>query len=97
MTVAEADDEATDDTDESGQNNFFGENWWYLIPTLITAIAILIAVASFLWRRLKFDKHVTANNTTYARDVKIKNTHKKIVAQKSAKVDNIKDETSNNN
>ena len=97
VKVSEATEEPTDTADESDPNNFFGENWWYLIPTLITAIAIVLAVASFLWRRLKFNNHVTAKNTTYARDMQIKNTHKKIVAQKSAKVDNIKDETPHNN
>ena len=97
VKVSEANDDEPTTDDESDPNNFFGENWWYLIPTLITAVAILIAVASFLWRRLKFDKHVTAKNTTYARDMQLKNTQKKIVAQKSAKVDNIKDETPHSN
>lgn len=92
------DDKPTDnDSNDSDKNNFFGENWWYLIPTLITAIAIVLAVFSFLWRRTKFNKHITHQTTTYARDMQLKDTHKKIVAEKSAKVDNIKDETSHNN
>lgn len=97
LSLSEADD--TDDTDDSNtttDNSFFGENWWYLIPTLITAIALLLAMATFLLRKIKFDKHITKKTTSYARDMKLKNQQKKIVAQKAVKVDNITDEQKNN-
>ena len=100
LTPADATEEDSDNADnnnENEDNNFFGENWWYLIPTLITAIAVLLAVGTFLFRKIKFEKHITKKNTSYARDMSIKNQRNKIVAQKAAKVDNITDgETQNN-
>lgn len=97
VAATTTDEPTTDDNTNNDANNFFGENWWFLIPTLITALAVILAVISFLWHRLKFDKHVTNKNTSYARDMKLKTTHKKIVAEKPAKVDNITDETPHNN
>jgi hypothetical protein len=66
-------------------SNFFGQNWWYLIPTLITAIAIVVAVAGYLFRKLKFNKHITRKGTSYARDIKIEKARKNIKAVKVAK------------
>lgn len=89
----------TDDgetTDTTTDNNFFGENWWYLIPTLITAFALLLALTAFLFRKIKFDKHITKKTTSYARDMRLKNQQNKIVAQKAVKVDNVIDESQNN-
>ncbi len=97
VAATTTDEPTTDDNTNNDANNFFGENWWFLIPTIITALAVILAVISFLWHRLKFDKHVTNKNTSYARDMKLKTTHKKIVAEKPAKVDNITDETPHNN
>ena len=90
------DEEATTDDNQTEDNSFFGQNWWYLIPTLITAIAVLLAITAFLLRKIKFEKHITKKNTSYARDMRLKNQHNKIVAQKAAKVDNVNDETHNN-
>ncbi|MCM1403991.1 MAG: hypothetical protein NC133_00575 [Prevotella sp.] len=91
-------DEVVDDTTSGGSssNNFFGENWWYLVPTLITALALLLAIGTFLFRKIKFDKHITKKNTSYARDMRLKNQQKKIVAQKATKVDNVTDESQSN-
>lgn len=90
--------EEDDDTDNSStpDNSFFGQNWWYLIPTLITAIALFLAIATFLFRKIKFDKHITKKNTSYARDMRLKNQQNKIVAQKATKVDNVVNETKGN-
>ena len=76
--------------------NFFGENWWYLLPSLITAIALFLGVIAFLWRKIKFDKHITKKHTSYARDMRLKNQRNKLVAQKATKVDNITDESQSN-
>lgn len=99
LTASNADDTTdTDDIidDDSGNNNFWGENWWYMVPTLITALAIVLALVAYFMRKIKFDKHITNKTTTYARDVKIKNNRKKIVAEKSTKVDNVTDATPRN-
>ncbi len=93
----ETDDNTTDSTDDSSSgNDFFGKNWWYLVPTLITALALLLAIGTFLFRKIKFEKHITKKNTSYARDMRLKNQQKKIVAQKAAKVDNVTDESQSN-
>ncbi|MBO5229565.1 MAG: hypothetical protein J6B20_02100 [Clostridia bacterium] len=90
----EEEEESTTDITDDG--NFFGENWWFLIPSLITAIALLLGITAFLLRKIKFDKHITKKTTSYARDMRLKNQQKKIVAQKAAKVDNVTDEQKNN-
>ncbi len=92
LSLAEENDDDNDIVYNEPDNNFFGENWWYLIPTLITAIALLLAIATFLFRKIKFEKHITKKTTSYARDMRMKNQHNKIVAQKAAKVDNVTDE-----
>ncbi len=82
--------------DNSNDSNFFGENWWFLLPSLITAIALFLGVIAFLLRKIKFDKHITKKNTSYARDMRLKNQRNKLVAQKATKVDNIPDESQSN-
>lgn len=79
-------DDDNDDDDDFWEN--FWSNWWFLIPSLITAVAIILAVIAFFIHRIKFDKHITTKTTSYARDVKMKTNKKKIVAEQSAKVDN---------
>lgn len=91
----EDDNNDTDNNGSNGGNNFFGENWWYLVPSLITALALLLAMGTFLFRKIKFDKHITKKTTSYARDMQLKNQQNKIVAQKAAKVDNVSDEPQN--
>ena len=86
----------TDTGDNRNDNNFFGENWWYLIPSLITALAIILAIICYFVRKIKFDRHITKKTSSYARDVKLQTTTKKIVAEKTAKVDNVVDETPHN-
>ena len=99
MMILSPTDESSTETSvakPTDNGNPFGENWWYLIPTLITALALLLAIITFLFRKIKFDKHITKKNTSYARDMRLKNQQKKIVAQKATKVDNVTDEQKNN-
>ncbi len=96
VTQTEANEEETTTETEPEDNSFFGQNWWYLIPTLITAIATLLAITAFLLRKIKFEKHITKKHTSYARDMRMKNQQNKIVAQKAAKVDNISNESQSN-
>ncbi|MCQ2382045.1 MAG: hypothetical protein MJ054_01945 [Clostridia bacterium] len=97
LTPSQQQEETEENNDTTTtDNSFFGENWWYLIPTLITAISALLAIATFLFRKIKFEKHITKKHTSYARDMSLKNQQKKIVAQKAAKVDNVIDERQNN-
>ena len=95
-TVNQDENNDNNDTEGSNDNNFFGENWWYLLPSLITALALLLGIMAFLLRKIKFDKHITKKHTSYARDMRLKNQKNKIVAQKATKVDNITDEPQNN-
>lgn len=96
LTPAAETEEETNAEDTSEDVNPWNENWWYLIPTIITALAILIAITAFLLHKIKFDKHIIKKHTSYARDMRLKNQHNKIVAQKATKVDNIKDESKGN-
>ncbi|MBO4726064.1 MAG: hypothetical protein J5598_00495 [Clostridia bacterium] len=93
----ETEEEENTNNSNADGSNFFNENWWYLVPTLITAAAVLLAVATFLFRKIKFEKHITKKNTSYARDMRIKKERNKIVAQKAAKVDNITDDKTQSN
>ena len=93
----ETEEEENTNNSNADDSNFFNENWWYLVPTLITAAAVLLAVAAFLFRKIKFEKHITKKNTSYARDMLIKKERNKIVAQKAAKVDNITDDKTQSN
>ena len=94
-TTEETEEDDTDDT-TTKSNSFFGENWWYLIPSLITAIALFLGITAFLLRKIKFERHIVKKTTSYARDMRLKNQQNKIVAQKAAKVDNVVDESQNN-
>jgi len=98
LTASEEQDteEEEEETTTADQNDFFGENWWFLIPSLITAIALFLGIAAFLLRKIKFDRHIVKKTTSYARDMRLKNQQNKIVAQKAAKVDNVVDESKNN-
>jgi hypothetical protein len=76
----------------------FGKDWWYLVPTLITAVAIITALIGYLIRNAKFNKHITRKDTSYARDVKIEKARKKILATRAAKQEKIDNsEKSSNN
>jgi hypothetical protein len=83
------------ETETEEENDIFGKNWWYLIPSVITAVAIVVGLAGFLLRRLRFNRHITQKGTSYARDVRIEKARKKIVAAKAAKADNITDGSKN--
>lgn len=59
-------DETTNDTNED--NKLSKTAWIYLIPSLLTALAILIAVIGFAVRKIKFKKRVKKTKTTYDRN-----------------------------
>ena len=96
LSVNEKDNSEDNTNISDTSTNLFGENWWYLVPSLITAVALLLGIIAFLMRKVKFDKHITKKTTSYARDMRLKNQQKKIVAQKAAKVDNVTDEKQSN-
>lgn len=100
LKVLSATEEETEEEDEpvdtSDENNFFGENWWFLIPSLITGVALLLGITAYMLRKIKFDRHIVKKTTSYARDMRLKNQQNKIVAQKATKVDNVVDESQNN-
>jgi len=43
-------------------------DWWYVVPTIIMAAAVLIALAGFLLRKYKFKVHIQKHHTSYASD-----------------------------
>lgn len=65
LIEAEADDETSEDTDDEKQKNS-GEFNWAIIPSLITALAIFIALIGTLVRKINWKGHAKIK-TTYDR------------------------------
>lgn len=59
-----ANEETTNETAKSGSNT----TWIYLIPGLLTALAILIALVGFLSRKIKWKKPTKKSKTAYDRN-----------------------------
>jgi hypothetical protein len=61
-------------TDEGGSGDGSGKSsgspfeWYYIVPTAITAIAVLFALIAFLVRRFRFRLHIDKPYTSYATD-----------------------------
>ena len=51
--------------------------WWYVVPTLIMAVAVLIGIVGFLVRRYKFKFHIDKYHTSYASDDRSARTKQK--------------------
>ena len=67
-TVAKEDDDTTEDTTEKSGNNF---DWAY-IPTILTFVAIVVAVVGiFVRRNVKFKKHIGNKKAEYDRDITV--------------------------
>ena len=59
-------DDGNDDDDTGGFN--WGDIDFLLIPSIIMAVALIVALVGFGIRRMKFKKHISKGNTSYARD-----------------------------
>ena len=59
--------------------------------SIITAVAVVVALVGFLIRKQKFNRHITRKGTSYAKDALVQQEKDKIVAKKAAKVDNVVD------
>ena len=72
VKVAEvADDSTTDDstTETDGTSSKSSKtNWIFLIPSLLTVLAILIAIVGFIIRKIKWKKPVKKSKTSYDRN-----------------------------
>lgn len=60
-----AEDEETESSDDDKISN---TAWIYLIPSILTALAILIAVVGFAVRKIKFKKPTRKSKTSYDRN-----------------------------
>lgn len=67
-----ADDEAADDEeetdDDTNSNASIDDSMWLLIPSLITAVALIIAIIGFSLRHVKFKKTDKKRKETYDRN-----------------------------
>ncbi len=67
-TDSDSSDSNTDsDTDTENTNNSSNDFNWLLIPTLITAVAIVIAIAGYFMRKIKIKKIQRKRSETYDR------------------------------
>ena len=62
--------ETTDDTEEetTDDENNGGVNWLYVLPSLVFALAIIIAVVGILARKVKWKKPTKKSKTEYDRN-----------------------------
>lgn len=65
-TSSKTDNEETNKESESKKG--LGSSWIYLIPSLLTAAAIIIAVVGLIVRKVKFKKPVKKTKTSYDRN-----------------------------
>ena len=63
---SKADEEESDSTDKD--NGISNTTWIYLIPSILTALAIVIAVVGIALRKIKFKKRVKKTKTSYDRN-----------------------------
>jgi hypothetical protein len=81
-TDSETDDPAGNTADE---NDFFGKNWWYLIPSLLTSISIILTLVLYLVRKSKFNAHITRADTSFIKDKEIEKNQKALLKAKKKK------------
>ncbi|MDR0975589.1 MAG: hypothetical protein LBM01_01355 [Christensenellaceae bacterium] len=72
LTATAGEDEEEETADETPTEK--GSLDWVIIPTIITGLAILIAVVGVILRKVKFKKHIKHARTSYARDDKTQAT-----------------------
>lgn len=70
VETAETDSSDEDTSDTSTKTNSFNENLWLIIPTLITALALIIAVIGTILRQVKFNRFVSLKKKTNSYDRK---------------------------
>lgn len=65
------DNSTDDDTDNDSSDSETNNNSWFIaIPTILTALAIILAVVGFALRKIKFKKPVKKAKTAYDRNSK---------------------------
>ena len=62
------DDNSNEETNNETTNSSSNTTWIYLIPGLLTALAILIALVGFLSRKIKWKKPTKKSKTSYDRN-----------------------------
>ncbi|HJD06056.1 MAG TPA: hypothetical protein IAB72_04230 [Candidatus Onthoplasma faecipullorum] len=67
QTTTETTDEEESDTSEDANNNG-SVNWLYILPSLVFALAIVIAVVGILVRKVKWKKPTRKSKTEYDRN-----------------------------
>jgi len=65
--MSESDPFVDDDNDDTTETQPWNLDF-LIIPSIITAIALIFALIAFGIRRVQFKKHITKGHTSYARD-----------------------------
>lgn len=63
-----ASDNSTETEETEDEKESSDVNWWYLVPGLLTALAILIAIVGFLIRKIKWRKPRKKSKNEYDRN-----------------------------
>ncbi len=92
--VAEADNADTETPEEdapAGNGNFNSQNW-ILIPSIITGVAVIVAIIGWLLRHIKIKKIEKIKQESYDRKVSVDKdiVNKKAVAERDAELEQIK-------
>ncbi len=67
-TETTTEDDTDNETSTEKSNSSSDVNWFYLIPSLLTVLAILIALAGFAVRKIKWKKPTKKSKTAYDRN-----------------------------
>lgn len=81
-------EDSTDKTDSEDSGNKSNNTWIYLIPSLLTALAILIAIVGFAVRKIKWKKPTKKSKTAYDRNktVSVQYYSRKATAMREEKI-----------
>lgn len=69
--TSQSDDDQSDDKDTDSKTNTSNINWWYAVPSIVFAVAIVIAVVGVLLRKIKWKKSVKKSKNTYDRNTTV--------------------------
>lgn len=76
---AEPDEEEPEDTTTEDETNADSSTAWILVPSIITALAIIVAVVGYAMRKVKIKKIEKVQSATY--DKRINENHELVMAQ----------------
>lgn len=68
MAFAETEKDADDDNNNDDSNSSSGANWWYIAPSLVFAVALVIALIAYVMKKVKFKRPEPKRKSTYDRE-----------------------------